>query len=383
MGLVIISMMFLSQHFQILFIEKPITILNQRRAKRNNLTVWELAQKVFTNYGLGEVVEVKPLGHGYYNRAIYVKTTRGEYVLRTSRKHTSDAELELEYELIKGVLKEGINAAELYRTKEGGLYVKIGDEIFVVYRFLKGRHLDPKEVGKRVLTKLGEFVADLDYALSKIDFKGERKEKNLVEMLKDIRVTFEDKRAEVEKKLQNGLELHIVEAMFWEHYEFLTKTLSQVEKNLSKMYKKLPKQPIHGDITLGNILFKGEPPTPVGCFDWDYAFQNETRLWEFVHGVIPEFTIENLITFLKAYQEELLTLKSRGEDVRPLSKDEVDTIVDIFRLSSLKWLEVVLRNPKEDKRKIEIFEENLQILKNLTDNYREILFLLERELLNY
>lgn len=148
------------------------------------------------------------------------------------------------------LLKENICVPEYIKTSDGKPYIQADETYYVLMKKLNGHHIDPytgNSYENGIM--LGGIVADLHIVLGKISNNFECYDSDYIQELNGwIMEELKEKNIQVTQEIINYC------------YEFET------------LYKTLPRQLIHRDIHLGNLLFKGN--NFVGYLDFDISQKN-------------------------------------------------------------------------------------------------------------
>ena len=153
------------------------------------------------------------------------------------------------------LLKEGVSVPEYLKTSDEKLHVQVGDTYYCVMKKLNGNHFDPY-IGNSYKNGvvLGKAVAGLHGALKAISEKFDFDDANCMQEFNGwVLDEFKEK------------DIHIQQNLIDYCYEFVP------------LYNDLPRQLIHRDIHLGNLLFTDNEFS--GYLDFDIV-QRNVRLFD-------------------------------------------------------------------------------------------------------
>ncbi|HBN86113.1 MAG TPA: hypothetical protein DDZ89_19985, partial [Clostridiales bacterium] len=255
-------------------------------------------QTIISEFVFDDQCNIKQIYHNAWD-------INNEYVLK---KSDNKAGIAKSIELCEKLLKKNTPVVEYMKTMTGETYVSDGDDCYCLMRKMKGEHLDPykgncSENGQL----LGGIVADLHLALQHITLKAEVYDSDYMKELTDW-IT-----PEVEQKHINFLD-GIMDACF-DFYE---------------IYKALPRQLIHRDMHLGNLLFNEGKFS--GYLDFDIS-QINVRLLDICYlgasMLVGNYRNENR---LRLWRELFSGVLTGYEQKSPLTENEKKAIPMMFVL---------------------------------------------------
>ena len=257
---------------------------------------------VLLRYGIVNINELVQI----YESAWSIDNT---YILK---KNANLAELEKSIELSKRLADENIPVAKYFMTNDGQSYVYFdGDFCYCLMSKLSGQHIDPyKGDYYKTGKQLGNIVANLHIALKKLDSSFECHEADLIKELKGwISHEIKEKNISISQEIIDKC------------YEF------------EKVYSRLPRQLIHRDVHMGNLLF--EEGNFVGYLDFDIS-QNNVRIFDICYlgaGLLVENykDVEKLCQWKKIFSGIL----EGYEEISVLSSDEKNAIPMMFIMIEL------------------------------------------------
>jgi hypothetical protein len=116
----------------------------------------------------------------------------------------------------------------------------------------------------------------------------------------------------------------------------------------NSVWPKLDKAPVHGDLTLDNILFYGER---VNFFDWEH-FNKDGEIWGFdiVYLALSAILLNDLKKTVISFEESFLLItwqKLLKIGVNPtFLARPLGTIIDIYK-TNRKWSSIVADSPEK------------------------------------
>jgi hypothetical protein len=126
--------------------------------------------------------------------------------------------------------------------------------------------------------------------------------------------------------------------------KFVLRAISHYES----VWPKQDKTPVHGDLTLDNILFEGEQ---INFFDWEH-FTYDGEVWGFdaVYLALSAILLNDLKKNVIDSEENFVIkiwqkLQTIGVDDRFLSRP-LGTITDIYK-SSRNWSNIISKSPRK------------------------------------
>lgn len=316
--------------------------------------------EVSTQFGLGgiSVPGAYPLGGGYTNKNYFIETPKGKFVLKEKKfKKNVSNHIKIEYKLIDHLLnkKPRVPVPNIYLTKsirKPYIYIRKYGSYFILYEFIRGKHVDWGEMVDRKFDRKGNLVwinhikllkaasilACIHYNLSSFP-----EDKGIGSSRQSFPKKFNEGYSRF-KVLEKMLKIKIKKGEMLNRYEeyaigkidFILEQYKDISRRfLSSKYNALPKQIIHGDFSPVNLLFDGKNDL-IAVIDWE-SIVIDTRLIDFVKGIYQVWNnatvVEEMLRFIEKYEERAISLGGNR-----LSSKEIAALPYIHRMHHLNLL---------------------------------------------
>lgn len=255
-------------------------------------------QEIFARFGIGPALDVRQI----YKSAWDLDDA---YILK---RNTDKAQLEKSIKISRLLLEEGIPAPQYLQTPDGADWVAADGFYYALMKKIHGHTFDPfTGVPRENGVLLGEVLADIHTALGRI-----------------------------EKKLACYEADSIKELTGWITKEIQEKNTEMPEeileycRSFSSVYHKLPRQLIHRDMHLGNLLFADG--VFVGYLDFDIS-QINVRVFDLCY-MGASMLVENYTddARLHTWREIFAGLLFGHQKKHPLTEDEREAVPYLFVL---------------------------------------------------
>lgn len=260
-------------------------------------------ESALSNYRLGRLESFSIPNQGLLNKVVFLKTTRGRYVLKIAL--VNEDTLDYVLGLLDRIRMK--TAPRLVSTLDGKLYfLYFGHKAFV-YQYIPGNI--PKHLSIRMTSEIGRFLAEYhkrSYCFPK-----------------------NSKREEILGLSQSSIKEAIAQARRWQGKKG-REALRHIEKSIGKyrLPDNLPSGPIHVDVKPDNSLFIGDKLQ--GVVDFDNAYQGPLILdlavamsW---HGIVKgRVNLAKVKSLYSAYSKK-----------RKLSSGERKSLFDAFHFAILR-----------------------------------------------
>lgn len=260
-------------------------------------------EQILSYYRVGTLKGYQIPRQGLLNRIVFIKTTRGKYVLKIALANSPT----LHYEL--GLLNHirMRTALRVLLTREKHLFAPYGTYKAFLSPHISGKH--PKKISAKMLREVGKFLGEFHNRAK--DFHATAGRSQILSI----------SQTSIKKVLGRALRVHTQRAREAAHY---------ISKAIWKypLSKKLPQGPIHVDVKPENSLFLGEKL--MGVVDFDNAYRGPLVLdlgvamaWYGIsHG---KFDMERLRILYRAYNAR-----------RKLSRIEKEYLYNVFHFAILR-----------------------------------------------
>lgn len=201
----------------------------------------ELLQGVVDNYAdLGQISDWKKFTSGTDNTNFYVRTPKGEFVLKIyDGMNLSSENVFFELEVMECSSSAGVKTPRVLKTKDSALWVKTADRYAMMMDYVEAENMKGREVSDGVVYETGIEVGKMDVALS---------------IFKDEGKTRRDYIFDPKNFLANEKSIALLpEAYSKELFQDIVNNYKEKQVIISS----LPAGIIHNDITLHNLLVKG------------------------------------------------------------------------------------------------------------------------------
>ncbi|MBU0612932.1 homoserine kinase [Patescibacteria group bacterium] len=259
-----------------------------------------------TNYEIGSLVSIEHIKKGFANRVFYLKTTKGEYILKIVVRNNPNNRFKYELELLEHLKGKGLPIPEIVKARNNKLFLRHQDHATFIYKYLPGKQLSRFSVS--MYKQLGIFLGRLHNETTKF--------KSLVNRMQlyNISPTTFKRQATLSRKTNDAK---------------LLNAIGYIEKNMLTylLPPSLPEGAMHIDVKPENILFKNGQLSGVVDFDNSYigplVFDlAHTLMWLCVKN--GKFDLKKVKVVYDAYNE-----------VRKLTKAEKDNMLKALHYSCL------------------------------------------------
>ena len=201
----------------------------------------------------GGYVVVAPAG-GTANANVLVRCARGKvFCRRRSRRYSSEDQVVYEHAVMRHLAAKGIGGPRPLRTRDGGTWVRDGEDVYEVACFVEGTAFKPQSLDQ--LRAAGEGLAAFHEALD--DFVAPvPKDLPRYDDPKDIRAGYESLLPQATAEQGRGVQR-------------VLRVVAKLERDFpDAMYEALPHCIIHGDYHPANVLFVGNRLAGIFDLDW-------------------------------------------------------------------------------------------------------------------
>ena len=309
---------------------------------RRFLRLPELRELLSRHYGLGELVDARPITRGYINMsyALQVQADGGRrwYCLRAYRRGVREEELRFEHAIIAHLRRKEFRlAARAVEARGGRTYVFDEGEgrFYALFEFLPGEDRytwDDPSCSDEELRSAAAVLARFHAAVADLTPEGSREEPPILELLPRIARSLKRRAREAGETAFDRYFLQQLEAI-----------LAALERAVRGLVARgcggTVRQVIHGDYHPGNLKFQdGEV---VGLFDFDWS-KVDLRAYDVALALVyfcaewdgeadGEVRLDRVAAFLEAYQGAF------GDGAPPgrLSGLELDCLPDLMTAANL------------------------------------------------
>ena len=278
----------------------------------------EIGRFLETEYGL-KIQGVKLLPSGLVNDSYLIKTTEGDYIARVS----SDKDKELvqfEVDALHQVAGVGIDTPVPMCSQAGESVTLFENRPVILYPYIEGEMV--KELSNDILRENGKFLANLHKSIAATAENG--REVWDPEVLPNL---YKDGRADLASIPHPEIELVL---------NFLDKHLADWNN-----VPDLPKGFTHQDLKPSNVLVRDGHL--VGVVDFDNSFYG-SYLYDLLTTVLWSAYKEGVMD-----GEAAQSVLSGYQSVRPLTKSEVDYMLDAMRFRLIREVFIGPHAAKNDK----------------------------------
>lgn len=263
----------------------------------------------FKNYPIDEIIEFSGIKEGIENSNYLIKTEKNNFILTIFEKRTNEVDLPFFFRLMNHLKNHGIKCPEVVMDLKGNYYNSIHNKPAAVTTFLEGRsiiRIEPFHCGE-----LGKAIALFHNASSLLDIKRENKlnTKNLHKLIQII--------DSISDKVDQD-ELSFIK----DEYKFLNENIPL----------ELPQGIIHADLFPDNIFFHNNILS--GIIDF-YFSCNDSYIYEIAICMNAWCFEQNSNEFNISKAKALL---SNYNQIRPLSKNEIEYMPILARVAALRFL---------------------------------------------
>lgn len=279
---------------------------------KTNLTNKDLT-KIITSYNFGEFKGAEAFTHGSVQTNIFLKTSKGKFVLRYYNNRPEKSTL-FELNLLKYLKAHKFPCALPIKNNQGKFIGLYKNRPFVVFEYIEGEHIKNPKQKQQLVQKVAEM-------------------QNILKKYKPLNIKYRwNYNAAFCKKLaqKKAKEIGTIDAK---------KKLTWYKKELKKLKlpKALPMGVCHCDFHFSNILFKnGKFNALLDFDDANYTY----RIFDLICLVEPFVSSFDWRTWNRFKKSEnifdLKKLKNtikEYEKFRPLKNLEKKYLFDVFKLS--------------------------------------------------
>jgi len=249
-------------------------------------------EKFLTNYNIGKLVSFKHVKKGFANLVYYLKTTKGEYILKIELRNNPNDRFKYEIELLEFL--KGLPVPKIIRTKDRKLFIRYqGVNGAFIYNYLSGQNIN--KFSKNQLEQVGTLLGKVHLKTTK--FRSPVKRMKLYTISPN---SF---------KLMASLNKETKDKKILAAFDYIKKELPKYILPAS-----LPQGSMHMDFKPGNTLF--ERGKLSGLIDFDNAYRGPL-IFDLAHTIMwfcpkrKKFDKDGVRAVYKAYNK-----------IRPLSKLE-------------------------------------------------------------
>lgn len=255
-------------------------------------------------YDIGSIIEIHNFEIGIENTNIYIKTNKGEFVLKFFEKFAGHdfGFAELEVSLMGRAFDCGLPVPRPLKTKNGQLIRREAVKPIVLMTFLDGENVYNKQVSLDFIAEVGSMAAKLDRCFVGFNPIGHESPEHYWDL----------KRFEVGKRF-----LPFLEKDKDSDVDFINQIYRDYKNSIVPAFHKLQKGFIHNDIAAHNILSKdGHLSGLVDFGDAVHAY--------FVFEVAVG--IAQLCMLQKNWREAIKIFVQAYCAILPLQKEELDIL---------------------------------------------------------
>jgi Ser/Thr protein kinase RdoA (MazF antagonist) len=246
-------------------------------------------------FGINKVIGYYLIKKGMTNNNYYIKATVGEYILRQFGKIFEHKDVIFETSLLD-FLSHKFNGPPLVKTATGERYVNLGDDFICCLEYCEGKErLCEGEIRNSDLLQLGKTLNNYHFAIRKFRPEGERSQ-NDFERSKNVDFVKARLYPSIEQELNNksGRNYSSIAAF----YNIMKNHLHYLSNELPKLPRDIP---VHGDLSLGNVIFLGNKLNALIDFGAShmneavYDLANASLYWSIVDSRLNKRRFELLI----------------------------------------------------------------------------------------
>ncbi|MBI4656531.1 MAG: phosphotransferase [Elusimicrobia bacterium] len=268
--------------------------------------------------GAKPVSNIKRITNGFTNMNWYVGARGKIFVLKKFNDTFSEERIKFITTCQNYLAKTKKFAPQIYPSIDGKLYLRSHGSYYMLSEYIQGYSLLPSQLPPYSYAYLGAFLGGIHKELECFkEYPGERYflkyPKNALERIESL--------LKYHKK-------NIRSPFYYDSLKLKYKLLSLFDENLIKRFSNLPKQIIHGDFYLGNLIFSEYRETPV-LIDFDQA-SLFPRIYEFMRAAI----------FLMDWQQNWINFKEKTKKFLRayLSKNKLGLEETILGVDFYYWI---------------------------------------------
>jgi Ser/Thr protein kinase RdoA (MazF antagonist) len=298
----------------------------------------KIKKLILNNWNIKEIYEIKLIDKGNVNKNWLIKTKDKKYVFRQfNKEHTiSNLKFELSYLLYLKDKKFPYDIPALLMTKSKKSFLMRGKDLFWLYPFIEGNHID--QSSKKVLTEIALMTTRYHDIIEKSKLENKKpKKKNFGReaIIKEIK--------EFVSKMP--LKKNNRQKIFFKQSK---KMVDILEKLDTKDYNFLKQYPIHRDLNPENLIWKKGRLT--GIIDFENVGNSKDVLARDIAVIMQyfckknksKFDIEKARFFIKEYKKH-----------RKLQKEEIKILIDLIIATNIEDFAytyyLIVNNPKRTK----------------------------------
>jgi Ser/Thr protein kinase RdoA (MazF antagonist) len=189
---------------------------------------------------MGTITESNLFTTGFENTNYYVKTDRGEYVIKVFEKmNLSRENILFEIGIMDKLFNSGIKSPKIFSTNENNLHASIGGKYAIVMNYIDGTNLAKQQISDTLAEQIGGQIGKMDMTLQE---------------MRDSSTT--RRNYEFDLKYFLDLEPKIKELHTGFDQKLFTKIFNSF-KTIKPVLATIPSGLIQNDIALHNIIAKG------------------------------------------------------------------------------------------------------------------------------
>ncbi len=307
-----------------------------------------LQQIIDLYHVIGSIQEISLFTSGFENSNYYVKTDKGEYVIKVYEGMGMTKEnILFEIDMMVHCMKNNLKIPFLFQTKEGLYYVAIDGKIAIVMNYIDGENLFKKAISDAVIVQIGEEAGKMNNVLC--SFSGAIKT-----------------RENYEWDLKNFLLLEKLIKLLPEEFDkqFIQSVFDDFRK-IQDDFIKCPTGLIHNDVAAHNILAKGDELKAIIDF-------SDAALSPYIQNVAV-FLSQTVFTYNWAPHQIKLFLQGYQKH-RAFSQDELDLLYDLVKA---RFATVIVEFNRwnveydEDKQRVDYIRDCYRFLERFSQISRE------------
>ncbi len=275
---------------------------------------------------IGEVKSFSHFNEGFQNTIYKIRSTKGQFCLRIYNKNKKS---HISYEIAVLDRLRGLKVPRLIRVK-GSYLIRFNRKYAILYEYIKGDN--PRRISEKHLEQVGEFLAEFHKRVNGFTWNKYRYEwYNVPDWEIKKYAAFSRK-----KKLK--------------YLEFLPDIIKDLRAN--RLDERLPKGPVHVDLSAGNSIFhKGELN---GVVDFDNSYIGPFILdigksvMFFASSRKGKFDVKKAIVICRAYMRKRKLTRLEYKELYKaikfafLSHIFVDYYMRAIRLTTPEYFEYII-----------------------------------------
>ena len=258
-------------------------------------------ESLLTRYDLGEVREISLLEGGMFLKPALIETRSGKYVLRAHGFRNTEARFRFQAEAIDAAVRQGVFCARIVRDRSARVGVEENGVFWALHQYLEGHCYNWVDWYRRkrdepaFLPDLGAGVARMHDALRRAEPKGDASfplelPPIQFDVLDRIRAHWQEhlealaREPEVQAEASRQTLLRLSKRIDT-HWDRLAENARELKVS------ELPKQIVHGDVSMVNLVFQDERQG-IAFIDWDCLHLGH-RLYDAIGDVLHRLPVEN------------------------------------------------------------------------------------------